>query len=151
MVSKLLKLSFQWIKVDAFVGLKILSLSYEPCGHYCVRCPGEYKCKHVDAGHFQGLKNVCIFYQKTAEMKESAPTPISKENTFIALFLTIGSVLFAVVELVGLRRACPSSDVWGTAREIALLLLKESLSKYQQHSWSCTWLIWGISWHNSSQ
>ena len=60
---------------------------------------------------FKAWKNVCIFYQKTAEMKESAPTPISKENTFIALFLTIGSVLFAVVELVGLRRACPSSDV----------------------------------------
>ena len=52
-----------------------------------------------------------FFKKKAGEMKESAATPISKENTFIALFLTIGSVLFAVVELVGLRRACPSSDV----------------------------------------
>ena len=65
---------------------------------------------------FKAWKNVCIFYQnqKAAEMKGSAPRHRhfkGKSLTFIALFLTIGSVLFAVVELVGLRRAWPSSDV----------------------------------------
>ena len=79
-----------------------------------------------------------------------------KENTFIALFLTMGSALFAVVEWVGLGWTCPNSAVWGTPLEIVLLLLERIinasvLSTFQQHSWSCTCLISGISSRSSQQ